>query len=85
MIPRARCSGDEEGFVKIMGEKTTGRLIGLHIIGPNASEMIQEGSVAIEGKMTLTQIAYASHAHPTCAEAIKEKAALSALGQSINI
>jgi len=83
VVPRARCSGDEEGLVKIIGEKNTGRLIGLHIIGPNASEMIHEGSVAIEGKMTLNQIAYTPHAHPTCAEAIKE-AALSALGEAIH-
>ncbi len=83
VIARARCSGDEEGFVKIIGEKQKGRLIGLHIIGPNASEMIQEGSLALEAKLTLHQIAFSSHAHPTNAEAIKE-AALAALGQALN-
>jgi len=83
-IPRARCSGDEDGLVKMIGEKSTGRLIGLHMIGPSTSEMIHEGVLAIEQKMTLAQIARASHAHPTCSEAIKE-AALAALGQAIHI
>jgi dihydrolipoamide dehydrogenase len=83
-IPRARCSGDEEGFVKILGEKNTGKLIGLHIIGPNASEMIHEGVLAIQNKMTLKEISHASHAHPTSSEAIKESALL-ALGKAIHV
>ena len=82
--PRARCSGDTEGFVKIIGEKTTGRVIGLHIIGPSASEMIGEGVLAIKQQLTLHDIAHASHAHPTCSEAIKE-AALAALGSALHI
>ena len=83
-IPRARCSGDEEGLVKMLAEKTTRRVIGLHIIGPNASEIIHEGVLAIGNKMDLLQIAHASHAHPTCSEAIKE-AALAAMGKAIHI
>jgi len=81
---RARCSGDPEGFVKIIAEKNTSRIIGLHIIGPSASEMIHEGVLAIQEKLTLKSIAHASHAHPTCSEAIKE-AALAALGHPIHI
>lgn len=73
-IPRARCSGDEEGLVKLIGEQTSDRLIGMHIIGPNASEMIHEGALAIKTGATLLEIAHTSHAHPTCAEAIKEAA-----------
>lgn len=83
-IPRARCSGDEEGFVKIVAEKESGRIIGLHIVGPSASEMIHEGVIAIEKKATLRDIGKASHAHPTCSEAIKE-AALAAYGQAIHL
>lgn len=82
--PRARCSGDTEGLVKIIGEKNTGRVIGLHIIGPSASEMVGEGVLAIEHQLTLHDIAHASHAHPTCSEAIKE-AALAALGSALHI
>lgn len=75
---RARCSDDTEGLVKIIGDQTSGRLIGLHIIGPHASELIAEGMIALEKKATLEDIARASHAHPTLSEAIKE-AALTAL------
>ncbi len=82
-IPRARCSGDDEGLVKIIGEKKTDRLIGMHIVGPNASEMIHEGVVALKKGMTVLEVAHASHAHPTCAEAIKE-AALAAHNQAIH-
>jgi len=81
--PRARCSGDTEGLVKIIGDKTSGRLIGLHIIGPHASELIAEGVMALEKKATLEDIARASHAHPTLSEAIKE-AALTALKRPIH-
>ena len=82
--PRARCSGDTDGFVKIIGEKNSGRIIGLHIIGPHASELIGEGVVAIESRMTLDQLARACHAHPTLSEWIKETA-LQALGRPINL
>ena len=76
---RARCMGYTEGLVKIIGEKKSGRVIGLHILGQHASEMISEGMMAIEKKATLADIAYASHAHPTLSESIKE-AAMDALG-----
>ncbi len=81
--PRARCSGDMDGLVKIIGDSNSGRLIGLHIIGPNASEMIGEGVIAIEKKATLADIASAPHAHPTLSEAIME-AAQNALGYAIH-
>lgn len=81
--PRARCSGDTEGLVKIIGDKSSGRLVGLHIIGPHASELIAEGVMALEKKATLEDIANASHAHPTLSEAIKE-AALTALKRPIH-
>lgn len=72
--PRARCAGDAEGFVKVIGEKKTDRLIGMHIIGPSGSEMIGEGVIALEKKMTIRELGTASHAHPTCSESIKEAA-----------
>lgn len=80
---RARCMGEEEGLVKILGDQKTGRLIGMHIIGPHASEIIGEGMLAIEKKMTLEDIAQAPHAHPTLSEAVKE-AALDALKKAIH-
>lgn len=72
--PRARCSGDIEGFVKVIGDKGSGRLLGMHIIGQHASEMIGEGVLAIEKKATLKDIATAPHAHPTLSETIMEAA-----------
>lgn len=71
---RARCTGYTEGLVKVIGDAVTGRLLGMHIIGPHASEMIGEGVIAIEMKATVEQIAKASHAHPALCEAIKEAA-----------
>jgi len=81
--PRARCSGDAEGVVKIIAEKKSQKIIGMHIIGPSASEMIGEGVMAIERGVTLSELAHLSHAHPTCSEAIKE-AALAALKLAIH-
>ena len=81
--PRARCMGDPEGFVKIIAESQTGRVIGLHILGAHASDLIEEGMIAIRKEATLHDLAYAPHAHPTLSETIKE-AALNALGHAIN-
>lgn len=80
---RARCVGDTDGFVKVIGEKKSGRLIGMHIIGPHASELIGEGVVAIDSHRTVEQLANSSHAHPTLAETIKE-ACLQALGRPLH-
>jgi len=72
--PRARCQMETEGVVKILGEKNSGRLIGLHIVGPQASELIAVGTTALIGRATVKEIAAAPHAHPTLAEALKEAA-----------
>lgn len=71
---RARCSGDTEGFVKVIGEKKSGRLVGMHIIGPHASELIAEGMMAMEMKAKIADIVHACHAHPTLSETIMEAA-----------
>lgn len=71
---RARCSGDTDGFVKVIGEKNSGRLIGMHIIGAHASELIAEGMIAMDKKATLSDIVHACHAHPTLSETIMEAA-----------
>lgn len=81
--PRARCSGETEGFVKIIGDKNSGRLLGMHIIGPHASELIAEGMLAMQKKASIKDLADAPNAHPTLSEAIKE-AALNALGRAIH-
>lgn len=71
-MPRARCNGEVEGFVKAVGDRSSGRLIGLHIMAQHASEMIGEGVIAMKCKATLEDIGHAPHAHPTLSEAIKE-------------
>lgn len=81
--PRARCMGYTEGLVKLIGEKQSGRVIGIHLIGSHVSEMIGEGVVAIQKRATLQEIGDMSHAHPTLSEAIKE-AALSALNRALH-
>lgn len=81
--PRARCMGESEGLVKVIGEKQTGQLIGMHIFGPQASELIAEGMIAIEKKATIEDLAQSPNGHPTLSEAIKE-ACLAALNRPIN-
>lgn len=70
--PRARCHGDMDGFVKVIGLGEKRYLAGMHIIGAHASEMIQIGMVAIAKRMTLDELARLPFAHPTLSEAIKE-------------
>ena len=81
--PRARCNDETEGLVKIIGDKRSGRLMGMHIIGSHASELISEGMLAMQMKATVKDLAEAPTAHPTLSEAIKE-AALDALGRAIH-
>ncbi len=71
---RARCIGDDEGLVKLICHKETDTLLGAHIIGPHAGELIQECALAIDKRLTSANLARASHAHPTLTEAIKEAA-----------
>lgn len=78
-LGRARASGDTDGLVKIISDKATDEILGFHMIGPRAADLIAEGVVAMEYRASAEDIARMSHAHPTFAEAIKE-AALAATG-----
>lgn len=69
---RARASGDSEGLVKILADKETDKILGIHIIGPNAGEMIAEGVLAMEYGASSEDVARTCHAHPTLSEAFKE-------------
>ena len=71
---RAKAINEPEGFVKILAESKTDRVLGVHIIGPHAGEMIAEMSVAIEFGASTEDIARTCHAHPTFSEATKEAA-----------
>jgi dihydrolipoamide dehydrogenase len=71
---RARCTGEEAGFVKMIAEEKSGIIIGIHIIGAHASELIAEGALAIQKRSTFEEVANTPHAHPTLSEAMKEAA-----------
>jgi len=71
---RAKTNLDTEGFVKFLADAETDRILGIHIIGANAGEMIAEGVLAIEYGASSEDVARTSHAHPTLAEAFKEAA-----------
>lgn len=71
---RARCMGDDEGFVKMIAEEKSRRILGVHILGPRASEYIGEATLAMQLKATADQLADTCHAHPTLSESLKEAA-----------
>jgi dihydrolipoamide dehydrogenase len=66
--------GETEGFVKLIADKKTDRLLGAHIVGPFASELIGELAIAFEYSASAEDVARSVHAHPTLAEVIKEAA-----------
>jgi dihydrolipoamide dehydrogenase len=82
--PRARTNGYTEGFVKILAESATDRVLGVHIIGPGAGTLIAEAVLAKEFGASAEDIARTCHAHPTLSEALKE-AALAVDGRAIHI
>jgi len=82
--PRARTNGYTEGFVKILAEDGTGRVLGVHIIGPDAGTLIAEAVLAKQSGASAEDIARTCHAHPTLSEALKE-AALAVDGRAIHI
>jgi len=81
---RAKALNQTEGFVKILAHEETDRVLGVHIIGPRAGDLIAEAAVAIEFGASSEDIARASHAHPTLAEVVKE-AAFAVDGRAIHI
>ena len=71
---RAKAINDTEGFVKLIADEKTDKVLGVHIIGSHAGEMIAEISIAMEFSASAEDIARTCHAHPTFSEAIKEAA-----------
>jgi len=80
---RARTSGETEGFVKIIRDSKYGEILGAHIVGAHATELIHEIVVARANEFTVEEINLAIHAHPTLAEAVAE-AALDSMGKMIH-
>jgi len=81
---RARTAGETDGFVKIIRGKQYGEILGAHIVGAHATEMIHELAVARANEYTVEEVELAIHAHPTLSEAVSE-AALDAMGRVVNI
>jgi dihydrolipoamide dehydrogenase len=71
---RAKCMGEEDGLVKVISHADTDRLLGIHILGPHASEMIAEAVMAFEFGGSAEDVGRTVHAHPTLSETIKEAA-----------
>jgi dihydrolipoamide dehydrogenase len=80
---RARAMGDTVGMVKVLADATTDEVLGVHILGPMASELIGEAVMAVAFRATAEDIARICHAHPTLSEAMRE-AALAVDGRSLN-
>ena len=81
---RAKAKGDTTGLVKMIRDKDSDRMLGAHLIGPSASELLAQSVLAMEFDATIGDIAQTIHAHPTLSEAMHE-AALSADGRAIHI
>jgi dihydrolipoamide dehydrogenase len=80
---RARAMGETDGFVKLLADKTTDRLLGAHIIGPDAGTLIAELTTAMEFGASAEDVARTCHAHPSLSEAVKE-AALAVAGRALH-
>ncbi len=83
-LGRAMSIGETDGFVKVVTDVKSGRVVGVHIVGPSASDLISEAVLALETVATAEDIALSIHPHPTLGEAMMEAAAAS-IGQAIHI
>ena len=81
---RALTLGQTEGFVKVLADAESGQLLGAHIVGPRATDLIAEATLAIQNGLTLAQVDLTIHAHPTLPESFLE-AALAAQGRAIHM
>lgn len=84
-LGRARASSDLDGFVKILADKNTDEILGFHIVGARAADLIAEAVVAMEYRASAEDIARMSHAHPTFAEAIKEAALAATENRALHV
>ena len=82
---RARASGDLDGFVKVLADAGTDEILGVHIIGPRAADMIAEAVAAMEYRASAEDIARMSHAHPTYTEAMREACLAATENRAIHI
>ncbi len=84
VLGRALSIGEPEGFVKVITEVRSGRILGVQIVGPSASDLISEAALALQTESTAEDMALSIHPHPTLAEALMEASAAS-IGQAIHV
>jgi len=84
-LGRSRASGDVDGLVKILADTTTDEVLGVHIIGARAADLIAEAVTAMEFRASAEDIARMSHAHPTYAEAVKEAALAATADRALHV
>jgi dihydrolipoamide dehydrogenase len=77
---RARCAGETAGFVKVVADRGSGRLLGVHILGPNATELVHEAALALRAGIPAQEWARAVRGHPTYAETLGQAALLASSG-----
>ena len=82
---RARASNDTDGFIKVLADAATDEILGVHMIGPRAADMIAEAVVAMEFRASAEDIARISHAHPTYTEAFREASMAATENRAIHI
>ena len=83
-LGRARASDEKDGFVKVLADKTSDEILGIHMIGPRCADLIAEAVVAMEYRASAEDIGRMSHAHPTYAEAIKEACLAATENRALN-
>ncbi len=83
-LGRAMAVNETDGFIKVVADKTTHELLGVHIVGPEATDLISEGALALEMHAFLEDIGLTVHPHPTLGEGMME-ASLHGLGQAVHI
>ncbi|XP_054274652.1 dihydrolipoyl dehydrogenase, mitochondrial-like isoform X1 [Macrosteles quadrilineatus] len=81
---RAKTNNETDGFVKVLADKLTDKILGVHIIGPGAGELINEAVLAMEYGASAEDVARVCHAHPTCSEALREAHLAAYFGKAIN-
>lgn len=84
-LGRSRASGDIEGLIKVIADKETDEVLGVHMIGPRVADLISEAVAAMEFRASAEDIARMSHAHPTYAEAVKEAALAATENRPIHV
>ena len=84
-LGRAVASNEKNGFIKVLADKTSDEILGVHMIGPRVADVIAEAVVAMEFRASAEDIGRTSHAHPTYSEGLKEACLAATENRALNI